>query len=106
MSVCKGMCVCAGFSHILKSMRLIANRGHKTAKQLLAKTKTYLQSQKTLLESATHGALSRLEDIDGVYVRQNVLKCELQVWSDRLHHLYQRAVLLGHSELTTRRRSK
>lgn len=57
----------------------------------------HLQSQKTLLVAATHGALPRLEHIDGVYVRQDVLECELQVWSYRLHHLYQRAVLLGHS---------
>lgn len=57
----------------------------------------HLQSQKTLLVAAAHGALPRLEHIDGVYVRQDVLECELQVWSYRLHHLYQRAVLLGHS---------
>lgn len=66
----------------------------------------HLQSQKTLLVAATHGALPRLEHIDGVYVRQDVLECELQVWSYRLHHLYQRAVLLGHSAEREREKEK
>lgn len=58
---------------------------------------THLQSQKSLLVAAAHGALPRLEHIDGVYVRQDVLECELQMGSYRLHDLYQWAVFFGHS---------
>lgn len=66
-------------------------RDHKTQSEHDKKTTklTHLQSQKTLLVAAAHGALPRLEHIDGVYVRQDVLECELQVWPYRLHNLYQ-----------------
>jgi len=46
---------------------------------------------------AAHGPLTCLQDIDGVYVGQDVLEVELQVRPDGLHHLYQGAVLLGDS---------
>lgn len=48
----------------------------------------YLQSQKTLLVPAAHGPLTCLQDIDGVYMGQDVLEVELQVRPDGLHHLY------------------
>lgn len=103
--LCLCACVCA-YDRILKSMWLIAEQSVESGAQTVVaanRNKTYLQSQKALLEPATHGALPRLEHIDGVYVRQNVFKCELQVWSNGLHHLYQRTVLLGHSTATGER---
>lgn len=93
-------------------MRLIAEQDRKTRTETNTEhdretTKLiHLQSQKTLFVAATHGALPRLEHIDGVYVRQDVLECKLQVWSYRLHHLYQRAVLLGHSAEREKERKK